>query len=180
MDYKYIEQLLERYWQCETSVEEERILRTFFQQQEIPAHLLPYKELFAYQQQAKEVKLSDDFDAKLLAKIERPVVKAHRLTLSYRLRPLLKAAACVAIALTVGNAVQHAFNQPGDESDYNYDAYKDSFTDPQTAYGKISDALFTVSESINKYQERPADSCPVEGEANPEAQPETPDTMAVE
>ena len=25
MDYKYIEQLLERYWQCETSLEEEGI-----------------------------------------------------------------------------------------------------------------------------------------------------------
>ena len=32
MDYKYIEQLLERYWNCETSAEEEQILRIFFQQ----------------------------------------------------------------------------------------------------------------------------------------------------
>ena len=31
MDYKYIEQLLERYWNCETSLEEEQILRAFFQ-----------------------------------------------------------------------------------------------------------------------------------------------------
>ena len=30
MDYKYIEQLLERYWNCETSLEEEQILRSFF------------------------------------------------------------------------------------------------------------------------------------------------------
>ena len=29
MDYKYIEQLLERYWACDTSVEEEQILRAF-------------------------------------------------------------------------------------------------------------------------------------------------------
>ena len=180
MDYKYIEQLLERYWQCETSVEEERILRAFFQQQEVPAHLLRYKDLFVYQQEAQEVKLSDDFDAKLLAKIEGPVVKARRMTLTYRLRPLLKAAACVAIALTVGNAVQHAFNQPSDESDYNYDSYKDSFTDPQTAYGEISDALFTVSESINKYQEQPADSSLVDSNANADAQPEKPDTTTVE
>ena len=28
MDYKYIKQLLERYWNCETSLEEEDILRT--------------------------------------------------------------------------------------------------------------------------------------------------------
>ena len=42
MDYKYIEQLLERYWKCETSLEEEQILRTFFRQEEIPA---PFESL---------------------------------------------------------------------------------------------------------------------------------------
>ena len=30
MDYKYINQLLDRYWKCETSLEEEEILRAFF------------------------------------------------------------------------------------------------------------------------------------------------------
>ena len=39
MDYKYIEQLLERYWAAETSLEEEDILRAFFSQKEIPAEL---------------------------------------------------------------------------------------------------------------------------------------------
>ena len=54
MDYKYIEQLLERYWNCETSLEEEQILRSFFRQKEVPAHLLRYKQLFAYQDVEKE------------------------------------------------------------------------------------------------------------------------------
>ena len=39
MDYKYIEQLLERYWNCETSLEEEAILRMFFSQDDIPAEI---------------------------------------------------------------------------------------------------------------------------------------------
>ena len=51
MDYKYIEQLLERYWNCETSVEEEQILRIFFQQKELPAHLRRYRSLFTYQEE---------------------------------------------------------------------------------------------------------------------------------
>ena len=50
MDYKYIEQLLERYWRCETSLQEEEILRAFFSQEDIPAALLPYRDLFTYGQ----------------------------------------------------------------------------------------------------------------------------------
>ena len=35
MDYKYIEQLLENYWQGETTLQEERILRNFFSQEDV-------------------------------------------------------------------------------------------------------------------------------------------------
>ena len=35
MDYNDIEQLLERYWQCDTSAEEEARLRDFFTQEEV-------------------------------------------------------------------------------------------------------------------------------------------------
>ena len=49
MDYKYIEQLLDRYWACETSEEEERILKAFFSQKDVPAALARYKALFVYE-----------------------------------------------------------------------------------------------------------------------------------
>ena len=84
MDYKDIEQLLERYWQCETSVEEESVLRDFFSREDVPAHLLRYKNLFVYQQVQQEVGLGEDFDARILAQVETPVVKAKRLTLTGR------------------------------------------------------------------------------------------------
>lgn len=151
MDYKYIEQLLEQYWECNTSLEEETILRTFFRQEEIPASLLPYKKLFAYQQSQQEVKLGNDFDAKVLAEIEKPVVKAHRLTWRSRFAPLFKAAAVVAVMLSLGTVAQRAFFAE-DKSDYDYEAYKDTYDDPQVAYKEISSALMMVSESINKSQ----------------------------
>ena len=102
MDYKYIEQLLERYWQCETSLEEESELRAFFSKGEIPAHLLQYRDLFVYQQVQRETGLGEDFDARILAQVEPPVVKARRLTLVGRFMPLLKAAAVVAFMLSLG------------------------------------------------------------------------------
>ena len=61
MDYKYIEQLLERYWKCETTLEEEEILRAFYSQKDVPDELLPYKDLFCYTQKA--VKLNANFTA---------------------------------------------------------------------------------------------------------------------
>ncbi|WP_300727508.1 hypothetical protein [uncultured Bacteroides sp.] len=134
MDYKYIEQLLERYWNCETSVEEEQILRSFFHQKEIPAHLLRYKSLFVYQDAEKEVKLGDDFDRRILAEIERPVVKAKRLTLHSRFMPLFKAAAVMALLFTIGGVVKHSMGSGKADVVYVYDQFEDRTNDPQVAY----------------------------------------------
>lgn len=153
MDYKYIEQLLERYWQCETSLEEESQLRAFFSKEEVPAHLLPYKDLFVYQLVQRETGLGEDFDARILAQIERPVVKAKRLTWTGRFMPLLKAAAVVALMLSLGNVAQHTFFA-NDALDYNYDAYTDTYDDPEVAYKQVSSALMILSEGINKSQDR--------------------------
>ena len=110
MDYKDIEQLLERYLQCETSIEEEAALRNFFLKEDVPAHLLRYKNLFVYQQVQQEVGLGEDFDVRILAEVEPTVVKAKRLTLTGRFISLFKAAAVIAIILSLGNVAQHSFS----------------------------------------------------------------------
>ncbi len=111
MDYKYINQLLERYWVGETSLEEEQILRSFFSQPNVPEELKQYRCLFIYEQTepATDV-LGDDFDEQLMSIIERPrPVKARVLTIGQRFAPLFKAAAVVAIILTLSNAAQSSF-----------------------------------------------------------------------
>ena len=116
MDYKYIEQLLERYWKCETTLEEEQILRTFFSQENVPVSLLPYKDLFTYEQtDVESARLGEDFDRMMLEMVgEVAPVKARTISLTQRLKPLFKAAAIVAIILTLGNAMQVAMqpNEP--------------------------------------------------------------------
>ncbi|WP_315314061.1 pyruvate ferredoxin oxidoreductase [Prevotella pallens] len=119
MDYKYIEQLLERYWRCETSLQEEEILRLFFSQEEVPTNLVPYKDLFIYEQEQNETDiLGDDFNQKILEKVngDQPV-KARTITMRKRLMPLFKAAAVVAILLTLQNALQETFTSttPSDQ-----------------------------------------------------------------
>ncbi len=119
MDYKYIEQLLQRYWDCQTTPQEEAILHKFFAQDDVPNHLRPYKAAFMAMEPTVE-QLSSDFDERILALIDEEAeaprktartVKARRLTLSYSLRPLFKAAAMVAMVLTISLAVQQAMEQ---------------------------------------------------------------------
>lgn len=110
LDYKYIEQLLERYWECQTTLEEEAILRSFFAQDSVPVELLQYRQLFVAQaQDSKNLKLDESFDERIMSIIdnEQPV-KARTITLSQRLRPFFRAAAVVAILLTLGTAAQKA------------------------------------------------------------------------
>ncbi len=113
MDYKYIEQLMERYWAAETSLEEEEILHTFFSQQNIPAQLERYRPLFSCLQQEHAVELGDDFDQRILAVTEErdaQPVRARTVSLRRQLRPLLRAAAAVAIIFSVGGALQHPWD----------------------------------------------------------------------
>lgn len=109
MDCKQIENLLERYWQCETSLEEEQQLRTYFNGNGIPEHLLRYRHLFVYQKVQQSIGLGEDFDARILAEIEPRIVKARKLTLTMRFMPLFKAASIVALVLSLGSVMQHSF-----------------------------------------------------------------------
>ena len=119
MDYKYIEQLLERYWECQTTLEEEAILRTFFRQEDVPASLLPYRQFFIEEDEIANEHLSEDFKNRMLSlvgekaslsgeKLEGGFCKARRLTFMRRLRPFYRAAGLIAIMLTIGNAAHQS------------------------------------------------------------------------
>jgi len=128
MDYKYIEQLMERYFNAETSLEEESILRSFFSQENIPAEMQQWRALFTA---GADETLGDDFDARIMEAIsadsdrtaqaadsQTPVVKARVATLTQRLMPLVRAAAVIAVILTIGGALQapwdSSWNEPVD------------------------------------------------------------------
>jgi len=109
MNYQYIEQLLDRYWNCETTLEEEQILRSFFSQADVPSHLKQYAAFFAYEATQKEEKLGEDFDKRILAMTEeKQAVEAKTVKLSTRIAPFFKAAAVVAVVLTIGNIAERA------------------------------------------------------------------------
>lgn len=134
MNAQQIEQLLQRYWDCKTTVEEERQLRQFFNGNDVPQHLMRYKDLFVYEEFMQEEQLSKNFDERLLKRIELPVVKAKSISILSRLAPIAKAAAAVAMLLVLGNLAERTLLQ-----DYHQMAVNDTIgqqiTSPSMALG---------------------------------------------
>lgn len=148
MDYKYIEQLLERYWECQTTLEEEAILRNFFRLEDVPASLLPYRQFFIEQDEVAAEHVSEDFQDRMLRLVgeDAPtrVCKARRLTFMRRCRPFYRAAGLVAILLTIGNAAHQSFSDE-DMAD----------PTPQMAEGIAADSLQQIT--IDKPEQQSAE-----------------------
>lgn len=71
MEYQYINKLLDKYWECGTTVEEERELRKFFAAAIVPPDLLPYKSWFVSAEAEMLNPLGDRFDEQVLIHIDQ-------------------------------------------------------------------------------------------------------------
>lgn len=151
-----INTLLERYFNAGTSLEEEQTLREFFSGDNVPEELKQWRALFVNDECET---LGDDFDARIMEAIGRqstetdaqPVVKARVVTLTQRLMPLFKAAAVVAIILTIGGALQAPFdnswNTPDDYARYQQELDSVAAVSPVQAEN-INDVLTVDSASV--------------------------------
>ncbi len=117
MDYKYIEQLLDCYFEAKSSLEEEQILRAFFAQEDIPAHLRQYQDLFRTQMFDKNTEcLGSDFDDRILQMIEPKAAEEPATTRrTFSLKPLWRAVACIAVVLALGQAAQMPYTDSEQE-----------------------------------------------------------------
>ena len=160
MDYKYIEQLLDRYFQGETTLQEEQILKAFYAQSvdDMPEEVGQYAPLFAALE-AQEPGLGSDFDKRMLELTEEAVVvplattqvKARTISLADRLRPLFGAAAVVAILLTLGNAINASFQQDDtwvDADEYAKRGMQVNTNEPAVAYEQTTDSLTFPMQSL--------------------------------
>lgn len=130
MDYKYIEQLLQRYWLCETTLEEEQILRSFFSQTDIPAELQQYAPLFQYTAVPESIEgLGEDFDMKMMEMTGNETgLTIGRTTNWWQgtkriVYPFFKAAAVIAVVITVGTTAQHVADRNAVSPDEPSDTY---------------------------------------------------------
>ena len=70
-----IEILLERYYDGETTLDEEKLLREFFREETVPVHLESHAGQFGYFETAKMQQPSVGFNSKLAAKLDPPKLK---------------------------------------------------------------------------------------------------------
>lgn len=90
-----IDELLNRYFEGETSAEEERELRRFFASEDVPDHLSAYKPLFAYFEE--EIEADKDMSEEIWLEVTAEPLPVRRFTLSRKsvVYLLSTVAACV-------------------------------------------------------------------------------------
>ena len=148
MVYDNIQTLLDKYFEGSTTVAEERQLKAYFQQQDIPADYLPYKQLFEWQVAEKEISLPSQFQDKLLIAIEnQPKSSFLRRIL---LHPASKAAAVITLVMGMWWAYQVDSSRQvsSTTAEINWEQYQ-----PQTAEEALTitrNAMIMISKELNR------------------------------
>lgn len=142
MNSEYIHSLLKKYWDCETSVQEEKELQTFFSTAEVPEELQIYTPLFAYIKDEKAVSLSESFNEKLQKTIGTET-KERYVTIRI-FRPLLRIAVSVLLVIAVGVSVYFIARQD------NRPQFVETFQDPDTAMQHAVLALEKIAVALQK------------------------------
>ena len=138
MNSHKIEKLLVKYFEGETSLAEERSLREFFQQEEVPAHLEELKLQFELFESEAGEELPSDFDEKLFDEIERQERgrrSGRRTTIYY----ISGVAATILILITLFVR----FDPFSAETEYNQG-------EAEVAFNEASRILYFVSDRFNK------------------------------
>ncbi len=150
----HIEALLQKYWEGETSLNEEAMLREFFTSGIVPDHLKPYQVVFTYFVEQSKPGLSENFEAKLARSLEQEEKSSNLKVASKRSwMPMLRVAASVALLLGVFFLAKN-FSSQTDSST----AFKETYESPEEAYEKIEEALLFVSVQLNKGKKQAADN----------------------
>jgi hypothetical protein len=140
MNLHEIEKLLEKYFEGETSLSEEKQLRDFFASGNVPERWKNLEGYFGFVMQEQEQKLEiTDFDYKVMSAVKGN----HLATLVDLRRPWIYWIAGVAASVLILIAVFVKFDPFSKK-------IEDTYKDPQTAYLKARNILLYVSARFNK------------------------------
>jgi hypothetical protein len=147
MDDQMIRQLLDRYFEGETSLQEEQQLRRAFQKENLPVDLQPFRPLFQYFEHERESRLDQSFEDRLLEQIEEaPSAKIRRLPMRIW---AVRIAAAVALALGVFWLYQpNAYKEQQEVASIDWSKYE--VDNPEQAFKITQSALLQASQELNQ------------------------------
>ena len=137
-----IRQLLEKYWACETSLEEEQELKKFFGSNTVPGELKETGELFRYFDHQKKASLTgSDFDGSVLDKIRKaePMGKSAQM-FTFVARIAAGLFVVVAATFLVRREIRKSY--PAEIAD--------TYSDPKLALEETKKAFMMISRSFNR------------------------------
>jgi hypothetical protein len=143
MDSKKIEELLNKYWNCETSLEEEQQLREYFKGKDFPEQHKETAALFHYFNESKKKALTDTaFDSRIIAKV-KPQGKLVKLAYN-----TMRIAAGVAVLVIAGWFVRDEIRKSNPQET------ADTYDDPKLAFEETKKALMMISKSFGNAEEK--------------------------
>ena len=136
-DYNHIENLLKRYYNAQTSEQEEQVLKDFFCHEEVPSHLQAEKEMFLQLQAMDAPEGLEERLGNLIDQWELSEQKAQKKHHIFRLQWIGSIAA--SLLLLIGMS-WYMYEPPR----------KDTCATPEEAYAHAEKALILFSETLNK------------------------------
>jgi hypothetical protein len=144
MDSKHIEALLEKYWNAETTLEQEQELREFFKGSEVPENLNEAATLFRYFEEEKSKKLNENFDADVTKKVQqRQGGKIIPMTNWFQIARVA-AGIVVVVAAVYLTGAEIRKRTPKEIAD--------TESDPKLAFEETKKALMMISKNFHKAQ----------------------------
>lgn len=145
MDSKRIEELVNKYWNCETSLEEEQQLREYFRgTNDIPEQWKETASLFRYFAENKKKSVSDvSFDGRVMAAVQVP----KKGTMVKLFHNSMRIAAGITVLLA---AIWFVHKEVG--SSTSQEAV-DTYDDPKLAFEETKKALMMISKSFGRAEE---------------------------
>lgn len=145
MDYRRIEDLLEKYWACETSIVEEKELKAFFKNEQVPKQFKDTASLFQYfEMESSQKKLGTDFDQQILNQLDENEPKKETKVV-YWFNTYAKVAAVILMVIALSFFVTHTIQQEQKKAQI-----ADTFENPEDAFEETKKALLLISNKIGK------------------------------
>ncbi len=138
MDSEQVKRLLEKYWVCETSLDEERMLREYFRGS-VPTSLNEPAALFRYFDTQRSQGLDANFDSNVKSKLHKPMGRSVRMMVNYA-----RIAAGIVVVIAAGYFIHLEVRKANPTSE------EDTYSDPRVALEETKKALMMISNSLNK------------------------------